>query len=159
MPTDNPRAKAGPIGFVRADDPQGGPLWATHYKNFSPRLALAFSPQGRDGFLGKLFGGPGKTSIRAGAGIFYNSFGMGMMQMLDRNAFGLTSKVTNQSFTVAEAPRFAGISNLSRRRDPASSAGGPGHTQPDRPGMEPGSRLQLAASVQYQSHFLPGPRV
>ena len=29
-------------------------------------------------------------------GIFYSSVGMGMMQMLDRNAFGLTSKVTNQ---------------------------------------------------------------
>ena len=133
-----PTREAGPIGFVRADDPQGGPLWATHYKNFSPRLALAFSPQGRDGFLGKLFGGPGKTSIRAGAGIFYNSFGMGMMQMLDRNAFGLTSKVTNQSFTVAEAPRFAGISNPPAEGILPPPPGGPGTPNPTGLGWSQG---------------------
>ena len=31
---------------------------------------------------------------------------MGMIQMIDRNAFGLTSKVTTQNFTVANSPRF-----------------------------------------------------
>ena len=133
-----PTREAGPIGFVRADDPQGGPLWATHYKNFSPRLAVAFSPQVRDGFLGKLFGGPGKTSIRAGAGIFYNNFGMGMMQMLDRNAFGLTSKVTNQSFTVAEAPRFAGISDLPAGGILPPPPGGPGTPNPTSLGWSQG---------------------
>jgi hypothetical protein len=33
---------------------------------------LAWSPGSKDGVLGRLFGGPGKTSIRAGFGIFYN---------------------------------------------------------------------------------------
>ncbi len=125
-----PTRDAGPIGFVGVDDPQGGPLWATHYKNFSPRLAVAFSPDFGDGFLGKLFGGPGRTSIRAGAGIFYSSFGMGMMQMLDRNAFGLTSKVTNQISTVAASPRFAGLSNLPAAGILPPPPGGPGTPNP-----------------------------
>ena len=38
-----------------------------------PRLGLAYSPSFSDGFLGKLFGGPGKTSIRLGSGIFYTA--------------------------------------------------------------------------------------
>ena len=125
-----PTREAGPLGFVRADGPDGGPLWATHRKNFSPRLAIAYSPQVRDGFLGKLFGGPGKTSIRAGAGLFYNIFGMGMIQMLDRNAFGLSSKVTNQSFTVANSPRFAGPGNVPAEGLLPPPPGGPGTPNP-----------------------------
>ena len=73
---------------------------------------MAFSPQARNGFLAKLFGGPGKTSIRAGAGLFYNSFGMGMIQMLDRNAFGLSTSLTQLAFTLATAPRFSGLSDI-----------------------------------------------
>ena len=125
-----PTREAGPIGFVRADDPQGGPLWATHARNFAPRLAVAFSPQSSDGFLGKLFGGPGKTSFRAGAGLFYHIFGMGMIQMLDRNAFGLTSRVTNQSFDVATAPRFAGSSDIPAGGLRPPPPGGPGTPNP-----------------------------
>ena len=33
---------------------------------------LAYSPGTTDGLLGKIIGGPGKTSIRAGYGIFYS---------------------------------------------------------------------------------------
>jgi hypothetical protein len=32
---------------------------------FSPRVGLAYSPRKGDGVLGKIIGGPGKTSIRA----------------------------------------------------------------------------------------------
>jgi hypothetical protein len=39
---------------------------------FSPRLGIAWSPGNANGFLGKIIGGPGKTSIRAGYGIFYS---------------------------------------------------------------------------------------
>ena len=47
-------------------------LTYTYYKSFAPRIGLAWSPGATDGVLGKLFGGPGKTSISAGFGIFYN---------------------------------------------------------------------------------------
>ena len=125
-----PTHEAGPIGFVRADDPQGGPLWATHTKNFAPRLAVAFSPQTSDGFLGKLFGGPGKTSLRVGAGLFYHIFGMRLIQMIDRNAFGLTSKVTSQNFSVGSAPRFGGPSNIPAAGIQPPPPGGPGTPNP-----------------------------
>ncbi len=133
-----PSHEAGPIGFVSADDAQGGPLWDTHYKNFGPRLAVAFSPDGGDGFLGRLLGGRGQTSIRAGVGIFYSSFGMGMMQMLDRNAFGLTSKVTNQIAHVAAAPRFAGISSPPADGILPAPPGGPGTPNPTGLGWSQG---------------------
>lgn len=63
-----------PTGWVLPGDP-GVPrtLAPTQYDNFSPRLGIAYSPTWDSGFLGKLTGGPGKTSIRAGFGIFYTS--------------------------------------------------------------------------------------
>jgi len=63
-----------PKGWVVPGDP-GIPrtLAPTQWHNFSPRLGLAYSPSTTSGFLGKLFGGPGKTSIRAGAGLYYTS--------------------------------------------------------------------------------------
>ena len=125
-----PTREAGALGFVRHDSPEGTPLWRTHKKNFSPRLALAFSPQAREGILGKLFGGPGRTSVRVGAGLFYNIFGMGMVQMLDRNAFGLTSKVTRQDFTVANAPRFIGAHDVPPDGVAPPPPGGPGTPNP-----------------------------
>ena len=39
---------------------------------FAPRLGMAYSPAKADGLLGKIFGGPGKTSVRAGYGMFYS---------------------------------------------------------------------------------------
>ncbi len=63
-----------PLGYVVAGDP-GVPrtLGPTQWHNFSPRLGIAYSPSVSSGVLGKLFGGPGRTSIRAGAGLYYTS--------------------------------------------------------------------------------------
>jgi Carboxypeptidase regulatory-like domain len=63
-----------PVGLVVPGDP-GIPrtLGPTKYTNFAPRIGFAYSPEASDGFLGKLLGGAGKTSIRAGYGIFYSS--------------------------------------------------------------------------------------
>ncbi len=64
-----------PEGWVFPLDP-GIPrtIAPTRRHNFAPRLGIAYSPSSSDGFLGKLFGGPGSTSIRAAAGMFYTSF-------------------------------------------------------------------------------------
>jgi hypothetical protein len=48
-------------------------LAPTHYNNIGPRLGLAYSPGFSDGILGKIFGGPGKSSIRASYGLYYTS--------------------------------------------------------------------------------------
>ena len=63
-----------PLGLVVPGDP-GIPrtLGPTKYTNFAPRIGFAYAPEASDGFLGKLLGGGGKTSIRAGYGIFYSS--------------------------------------------------------------------------------------
>jgi Carboxypeptidase regulatory-like domain len=62
-----------PIGLVFPGDkgvPNG--LTNTYYKGFAPRVGLNWSPGSRDGWLAKLTGGPGKTSVSMGFGIFYN---------------------------------------------------------------------------------------
>src|SRR5581483_250221 len=57
-----PAAALNPVGLVFPGD-KGVPagLTSTYYKTFAPRIGLAWSP-----------GGSGKTSIRAGWGMFYN---------------------------------------------------------------------------------------
>jgi hypothetical protein len=63
-----------PEGLVVPGDP-GVPrtLAPIQYHNFAPRIGFAYSPDTSEGLLGKLVGGPGKTSIRAGYGIFYSA--------------------------------------------------------------------------------------
>jgi Carboxypeptidase regulatory-like domain len=63
-----------PLGLVYPGDP-GIPktLAPTRYNNFGPRIGIAYSPDFSDGVLGKVFGGPGKTSIRASFGMYYTS--------------------------------------------------------------------------------------
>jgi hypothetical protein len=63
-----------PTGLVIPGDP-GVPrtLAPIQYHNFAPRIGFAYSPDTTEGLLGKLFGGPGKTSIRVGYGIFYSA--------------------------------------------------------------------------------------
>jgi hypothetical protein len=62
-------------GLLVAGDP-GIPktLAPTGYRNFAPRLGLAYSPNFDQGFLKTIFGGTGKSSIRASYGIFYTEF-------------------------------------------------------------------------------------
>jgi hypothetical protein len=61
-----------PTGLVYPSDP-GVPNTLVPQRNkFSPRLGIAYSPTKADGWLGKILGGTGKTSLRAGYGIFYS---------------------------------------------------------------------------------------
>ena len=62
-----------PTGLVVPGDP-GVPagLTSTYYKAIAPRVGLSYSPNFTSGFLGKVFGSNGKTSIRTGWGLFYN---------------------------------------------------------------------------------------
>ena len=65
-PTVTPLADC-PTGLVVPGDKGVQPgLTSTYYNAFAPRLGLSYSPNFTDGFLGKLFGGNGKTSIRTG---------------------------------------------------------------------------------------------
>ena len=63
-----------PEGFEFPGDP-GIPrtLAPTQYNRFAPRLGIAYSPSVSEGAMGKIFGGPGKTSIRLGGGLYYTA--------------------------------------------------------------------------------------
>ncbi len=84
--------------------------WDT--KDFAPRLAVAYSPSASDGLFKALFGGPGKTTIRAGAGIVYDRIGPSLLATFDQSgSFGLSTALTNSAGVVspATAPRITGL--------------------------------------------------
>jgi hypothetical protein len=95
------------------------------YKDFAPRLALAYSPNYDDGFGKLLFGGPGKSSIRLGAGIFYDNIGQPIALSSDQDGSPGTStqEITSPNqfclggpactaATPTAAPRFNGTCSL-----------------------------------------------
>jgi len=61
-------------------------------RDFSPRIGLAWSPDANaDGFLGKLLGGSGRTSVRAGFGTYYTAIEALTIGILAANPpFGIT---------------------------------------------------------------------
>ncbi len=70
--------------------------------NIAPRFAIVYSPDT-------------KTTFRAGAGIYYDHFGEGLINTFDQNgSFGISSAVTNPAGTetVEGAPRFTGRHNI-----------------------------------------------
>jgi hypothetical protein len=93
----------------------GSPYWQDDFKNFAPRLAIAWSPAFDQGFLGRLFGGPGKTSIRMGAGMYFDHFGEGIVNTFDQDgSFGLSTLLSNTGGvqTVDDAPRMGSTNGL-----------------------------------------------
>ncbi len=105
--------EAGRISFIPRE--QGGrPLYPFHKDNIAPRISLAYSPQGDSGLSKFFFGGPGKTAIRLGWGMYYDLFGSGLMRSYDSTAFGLSNALTNPAavVTIQSAPRYTGIDQV-----------------------------------------------
>jgi hypothetical protein len=85
-------------------------------KDFGPRFAIAWSPNTKEGLFKSLFGNPGQTTIRAGAGIVYDRLGPALLATFDASgSFGLSTGLTNGGGiqTPATAPRITAISGLS----------------------------------------------
>ena len=128
------QALAGPVSFILASSPGGRSLYDTQKKNFSPRLAMSYSPQGDSGITKALFGGPGKTSIRAGFGMFYDLFGMSIMRNFDQSAPGLSTNLqTPASANLATQPRFSGYTVIPNGVIPGAPKGGFPYTAPSDP--------------------------
>ncbi|HET9407426.1 MAG TPA: carboxypeptidase-like regulatory domain-containing protein [Candidatus Sulfotelmatobacter sp.] len=107
---------APPILFDLSGQANGKkPYWDWDYRNLAPRLALAYSPRFDNGWLHRVFGNAGKSSVRVGYGLYFDHFGEGVVNTFDRNgSFGLTTTETNP-FSVQHADcayRFTGLFNL-----------------------------------------------
>jgi hypothetical protein len=112
------------VGFQLSGQANGkAPYWSYDYKDVAPRVAFAYSPKADDGWSKRFWGGPGKTSIRAGYGIYFDHFGEGITNTFDREgSFGLTTAEINPAGiqTVDQSARYSGLYNI-----PTSSALGP----------------------------------
>jgi hypothetical protein len=80
---------------------------------WAPRVAIAYSPQGKSGLSQFLFGGPDRTSIHVGWGIFYDAFGQGLVNSFS-SAVGFATSVASQpGAPIGEpTPRFTGFYEL-----------------------------------------------
>ena len=91
------------------------PYWPYDYKDLGPRISIAYSPKADGGFWRALFGGPGKSSIRAGYGIVYDHFGEALVNTFDQNGtFGLSTSITNPASiqTVDGGARYTGVTDI-----------------------------------------------
>jgi hypothetical protein len=89
----------------------GANSWfAPTYKNFAPRVALAYTPNFEGGLLNSLFG-KDKSVIRLGAGVFYDRVGQALALDSDQNGSpGTATALINGStqFSLTTAQRFSG---------------------------------------------------
>lgn len=103
------------LQFQLAGKANGRDSWySPDWNNFAPRIALAYSPGFTEGMLGKIFGGSGKTSIRVGAGIFYDRVGGPLA--FDEATSGDPGLIDSFGTAVgkwgyANGPRFSGTCN------------------------------------------------
>ncbi len=114
------------------------PYWAWNYNNVAPRFAIAYSPHASSGILHTLFGDAGKTSIRAGYGIYFDHFGEGVVNTFDRQgSWGLTTTISNPAGvnTVDTSPRFTGL--LGAANLPPSPGVPSPHGFPYTPSIDP----------------------
>lgn len=102
-----------PRGYLFPGDPNvPDTLSPTRYNNFAPRLGLAYSPAPENGFLRKLTGGPGKTSVRAGYGIFFTALeGASNFNEIGDAPFGNFTTQTNSTFGQPFVTRASGVVN------------------------------------------------
>ncbi len=72
------------LQFAPAGKYYGKPaFWPKPKNNFAPRFSIAYSPDN-------------KTSLRAGAGIYYDHYGEALVSIFDHEgSFGISSSVTN----------------------------------------------------------------
>ena len=88
-----------PLEFAPSGKANGQPgYWAKQKANFAPRLSVVYAPDAR-------------TTIRAGAGMYYDHFGQGIVNSFDQEgSFGLSNAVISPAFSdsVQDSPRFTG---------------------------------------------------
>jgi carboxypeptidase family protein len=112
-----------PEGWVFPGDP-GVPrtLAPIRYKNFGPRVGLAYSPSATSGLVHFLFGSSGNSSIRAGYGLFYTAFE-------DATSFNEVGDAPYGYFWSSSSPPLFATPFINRAD---GSSEGPSSSQPNR---------------------------
>jgi hypothetical protein len=105
------------ISFAPSGQARGAkPFYPMNWHNVAPRFAIAFAPAPEGGtWLNKLLGGAGRSSIRAGYGMYYDHYGQGLITNYSAaGSFSLSSQITNPASiqTADTTPRFTGLHNL-----------------------------------------------
>jgi hypothetical protein len=120
---------AGLISFIPVS--QGRSMYPDH-NNFAPRLGIAYAPNAKSGLAKFFFGGPGQTSIRAGAGMYYDEIGQPLAQTFNSTAFGLASTLTSPPNVLgtAQAPRYTSFFTVPTAIVPPPGPGGLGTAYP-----------------------------
>lgn len=93
--TDQPDLVFAPSGKANGK----ASYWNMQYTNIAPRFALVVAPDN-------------KTSIRVGAGMYYDHFGEGIVDTFSQfGSFGLTTSISNPAgqYSVDNAPRFTSL--------------------------------------------------
>jgi len=114
-----PSASVAPLSWDLIGPANGkSSYYNSDLNNFAPNLSFAYSPGFSDGILAKIFGGPGKSSIRGGYRTVYDRVGGSFIVSQDINgAVGLVTPVQNTTGVLTysganAAPRFAGFNSL-----------------------------------------------
>lgn len=105
-----------PISVVLAGPANGqSPLYKWDKNNFQPRLAVAWSPNFKSGFLSTIFGRNSQSVIRGGFGISNDYYGQQLAVAFDlNNKLGFSSATTlpagTCNTTTTPCPLFTGFS-------------------------------------------------
>lgn len=101
--------KAPQISFGLGGPANNGKHYYSYdYNNWSPRLAVAWSPHFKEGWLGKIIG-EGKTVVRVGWSIVYDRVGNGLVTSFDSGgSFGMSTGIDSAFGGCGEGPSTAG---------------------------------------------------
>jgi len=147
-----------PLGYLVPGDPNvPASISPTEWNRFAPRFGLAYSPSASSGLMGKLMGGPGKSSIRGSYGIYY-------LGASDSNNFGVIGSApwglywTSLAQTMMDTPfqtRATGASQTQRFPFTAPVAGAASNAHLDFSVYEPvvGPGLNTHNELAYAEHY------
>jgi hypothetical protein len=104
------------VVYTKGGKANNGPaFYQSDWKDFAPRVSIAYNPAATSGFMGKLLGDR-KTVIRTGAGIVFDHPGTESVNFeQNRNSYLFSSQTTtnfgsgNPAFDLANDPKFASI--------------------------------------------------
>ncbi len=140
------------------------PLYSWDKNNFQPRVAVAWSPAFKHGFLSRVFGSNSQSQFRGGFGITNDQYGEALAVNFDlNNAVGFVSNFTTSANTfctnsvACAAPQFTGFGQAVRPLPRVVVPGG--LTFPSRQPADNSRRIEttldskLVAPINYSWNF------